>query len=72
MLLHHGSEDGDVGRRAAVLGVVLFADGLEVVLEQGVQLSGLRAFHSRIWAAQLDDHLAHCSERSMPSWDLVA
>ena len=58
----HGSEDGDVGRRAAVLGVVLFSDGLEAVSEQGVQLSRLRAFHSRIWAAQLDDRLAHRSE----------
>ena len=60
----HGSKDGDVGWRAAVLGVVLVADGGEAVSEQGVQLSGVRARHSRIWAAQLDDRLAHRSERT--------
>ena len=60
----HGPEDSDVGWRAAVLGVVFFADGCKVISEQGVQLSGVRARHSRIWAAQLDDRLAHRSERT--------
>ena len=60
----HGPEDSDVGWRAAVLGVDFFSDGCEAVAEQGVQLSGVRAHHSRIWAAQLDDRLAHRSERT--------
>ena len=39
-------EDGNVGWRAAVLGVVVFSDGGEAVFKEALQLSGMGPIHS--------------------------